>query len=222
MTDAIGQIVAFAVVVAISPIPIIGVVLMLSTPRARVNGPAFLLGWVAGLTVAGAAVLLIAGGAGVDEPGAADGTSTLKLVLGIVCVFLAARQWRGRPRAGEAPEMPRWMDAVDHFTAGRAVALGVALSAINPKNLLLIVAAATAIAQTGAAAGDEIAALLVFVAIAALGPAIPVGVYVGMGARAKPILDDLKAWMSANNSVIMAAILLVIGAKLIGDGVGGF
>jgi len=36
--------------VALSPVPIIAVVLMLGTPRARVNGPAFVLGWVLGLT----------------------------------------------------------------------------------------------------------------------------------------------------------------------------
>jgi hypothetical protein len=36
--DAIGQILAFAVVIALSPVPIIAIVLMLGTPRARANG----------------------------------------------------------------------------------------------------------------------------------------------------------------------------------------
>ena len=40
---------ALAVAAAISPFPIIGVVMMLVTPRARSNGPMFLLGWLAGL-----------------------------------------------------------------------------------------------------------------------------------------------------------------------------
>jgi len=55
---AIGQILSFAVAVAISPVPIIGVVLMLSTPRARSNGPAFLVGWIFGLALLGTVVLL--------------------------------------------------------------------------------------------------------------------------------------------------------------------
>jgi hypothetical protein len=42
--EAIGQILPLAVVVALSPIPIVGVVLMLSTPRGRANGPAFVSG----------------------------------------------------------------------------------------------------------------------------------------------------------------------------------
>lgn len=46
LQEAIGSVLSFAVVVAISPIPIVGVVLMLGTPRARSNGPAFLAGWL--------------------------------------------------------------------------------------------------------------------------------------------------------------------------------
>ncbi|MFE6358522.1 hypothetical protein ACFVP3_00690 [Streptomyces sp. NPDC057806] len=43
MGDAVGQMLASAVGIAISPIPIIAVVLMLATPRGRVNGTAFTL-----------------------------------------------------------------------------------------------------------------------------------------------------------------------------------
>jgi hypothetical protein len=44
MWNAVGQVLPAAVGVALSPIPIIGVVLMLVTPRGRVNGPMFLVG----------------------------------------------------------------------------------------------------------------------------------------------------------------------------------
>ena len=53
MGQAIGQILPFAVGVGLSPVPIIAVVVMLATPRARANGPAFLLGWLVGLAVVG-------------------------------------------------------------------------------------------------------------------------------------------------------------------------
>jgi hypothetical protein len=39
--------------------------------------------------------------------------------------------------------------------------------------------------------------------------------------RARRILDELKAWMGGHNAVIMAVLCLVIGAKLIGDGISG-
>jgi hypothetical protein len=42
-----------------------------------------------------------------------------------------------------------------------------------------------------------------------------------MGARARTLLDGMRTWMSAHNSAIMAVLLVVIGAKLIGDGIAG-
>jgi hypothetical protein len=69
IADALGQVLSFAVGVALSPVPIIGVVLMLGTPRARSNGAAFVLGWVAGLSVVGAIVLLVSSGADASTGG---------------------------------------------------------------------------------------------------------------------------------------------------------
>lgn len=222
MAEAIGQVLPLGVVVALSPIPIVGVVLMLGTPRGHVNGPAFVAGWIAGLAVAGALALFVAGGAGASEGGApATWVSWLKILLGAVLLRVAFKQWRGRPRAGEEAALPGWMTGVDRFTVGRSAALAVALAAVNPKNLVLVLSAAAAIAQTGIAAGEQAAALAVFVLIGTLGPGIPVILYLTMGDRSKPLLDELRGWMAHNNATIMAVICLVIAAKLIGDGIGG-
>ena len=48
MGQAIGQILPLAVGVGLSPSPIIAVVVMLGTPQARANGPAFMVGWLVG------------------------------------------------------------------------------------------------------------------------------------------------------------------------------
>jgi len=222
VADAIGQVLSLAVGVSLSPVPIIAVVLMLGTPAGRRNGPAFLAGWVLALAVVSTIVLLVAGGAGASDGGEpATWVDVLELVLGALLLLLAVRQWRGRPRAGEAAELPKWMRTIDRFTVGRSLAMGTALSGINPKNLLLTVAAAAAVAQSGVSTGDEVVAMAVFVVLATLGPGIPVAIYFAMGERAAKLLDELKAWMGAHNAAIMAVLLLVIGAKLIGDGVGG-
>lgn len=223
MNQAIGQVLALAVAVGLSPIPIIGVVLMLATPRARSNGPAFIAGWVAGLAALGTVVLVVAGGAGAgDGNQPADWVNLLKLALGVALLLVALKQWRGRPRAGEAAELPSWMRSVDHFTAGRSAGLGVALAAVNPKNLVLVVGAAATIAQTGASAGKQAVALAVFILIGSIGTSVPVILYFAMGERSKRLLDELKGWMAQNNGTIMAVICLLIGAKLIGDGISGF
>jgi threonine/homoserine/homoserine lactone efflux protein len=222
MSDVIGQILSFAVGVAISPVPIIAVVLMLATARGRVNGPAFLLGWLAGLAVAGTVILLVAGGA--DASGGGEPPSWvgwLKLALGLGMLALAAKQWRGRPAEGKTAELPAWMKSIDSFKPGRALALAFALAAINPKNLLLTVSAAASIAQAGLDTGEQAIALGVFALIATLGVGTPVALYFVLGARSARMLANLRDWLGAHNPAIMTVLFLVLGAKLVGDGITG-
>jgi threonine/homoserine/homoserine lactone efflux protein len=222
VADAIGQVLSLGVGVALSPVPIIAVVLMLGTPRARVNGPAFVLGWILGLTVVGVIVLVVAGGAGANDAGEpATWVDWVKLVLGVLLLLVAVRQWRRRPHGAEEAALPKWMQAIDQFTPGRSFGIAAALSGINPKNLLLTTAAAAAIAQAGLDTGEEAVSLAVFILVGTLGPAAPVVIYFALGARGTKLLDGLKAWMGSNNTAIMAVLCLVIGAKLIGDGISG-
>ena len=113
------------------------------------------------------------------------------------------------------------MRTIDQFTPGRSFAIAAALSGINPKNLLLTVGAAAAIAQAGLDTGEQAMSLGVFILVGTLGPAAPVAIYFALGERATKLLEELKLWMGANNAAIMAVLCLVIGAKLIGDGISG-
>jgi hypothetical protein len=219
MNQAIGDLLPFAVGTALSPFPIIAVVLILATPRARINGPAFLLGWLFGLTLVGALILLVASGAGASDDGEpATWVSVVKLVLGALLLVLAVRQWGARHVEKPAP---KWMRAMDALAPGKAAGLAVLLAAVNPKNLILTAGAAAAIAGTGIPAGDQAIAFAVFVVIGSLGTGAPVVLYFVLGERSKSILDHLRSWMAANNTAIMAVLLLVIGAKLVGDGISG-
>ncbi len=222
MGNAIGQVLAFGVAVTISPIPIIAVVLMLATPRGRVNGPAFLVGWLAGLMVLGTVVLLVSSGAGASSEGEpATRVGWLKIGLGVVLASVALRQWKGRPKPGEEAELPDWMETLDAFTPVKAAGAGVLLSAVNPKNLLLTVGAAAAIAQTGTSAVTQEVALAIFALIGTVGPAIPVVISLTMGERGAEILASLKTWMGVHSAAIMTVLCAVIAAKLIGDGISG-
>jgi hypothetical protein len=223
MGEAIGQVLPMGVGVALSPIPIIAVVLMLVSRRARVNGPVFIVGWLVGLAAIGVIVLAIVGPNATDDDGEpATGVSWLKVVLGVLLVLVALREWRGRPRGGEDPPVPKWMGAIDAFTPVKAAGAGVVLSAANPKNLLLAVGAAAAIAQTGISGGEQAIAYAVFAIIGTIGVAAPVVIYFLMGDRAPELLAKIRAWMGHNNAVIMGVLCLIIGVKLIGDGIGGF
>jgi hypothetical protein len=198
------------------------VVLMLTTPRARTNGPAFVLGWLLGLGVVGEVVLALAGPGGASENGQpATWVSWLKLLLGVLLLLVAARQFRGRPHQGEEAPLPKWMGAIDRFTPPQALGGGAVLAGANPKNLLLAVGGAAAIAQTGIPGGQQAIAYAVFAVVGTLGVGAPVGIYLGMGKRSAELLGRLKDWMGQHNAVIMAVLCLVIGVKLLGDAISG-
>ena len=222
MGQAIGGSLPLAVGIALSPIPIIAVVLMLTSQLARVNGPVFIAGWLAGLAVVGAIVLAISGPGGASQSGSpATWVSWVKIVLGVLLLLVAARQFRSRPHGGEAPEMPKWMATIDKTSPPAAFGLAAVLSGANPKNLLLAVGGAAAIAQTGISGGQQALAYLVFAVIGTLGVGIPVVLYFAMGDRSAKLLAGLKDWMSEHNAVIMTVLCLIIGVKLIGDAISG-
>lgn len=219
IAQAIGDLLPSAVGVAISPVPIVAIVLMLGTPRARATGTAFALGWIGGLTVAVVIVSLISGGASSDG-GSSTAVGWVKLVLGLLCVAGSVKTWRGRPGPGEVAEMPAWMTGLDAIATGKAGVLGAALAGVNPKNLALSVAAAASVGQAALSGGETAVALAAFVLLASVSVAGPVAFYLLAPQRAAAPLNSLKDAMAEHNDVIMAVVLLVLGAKLVGNGIG--
>lgn len=217
MANAIGQILGNAVGVAISPIPVIALILMLLSRAATKHALAFLLGWLVGLTGMGLIVLAI--GVEASAGGESDSGGIVKIVIGALLLGLALRQWRARPQPGAEPTMPGWMAAIDEFTAVKALGLGLLVTVPNPKNLGLTVAAATTISGAGLDRGGEIVALLVFVGVASLTIIVPVVAYLVAGARAEAVLTSTQSWLLANHAAVMTVLFVVLGAKVLGDGI---
>jgi threonine/homoserine/homoserine lactone efflux protein len=223
MGRAVGSVLPLAVAVAIFPVPIIAVVLLLGSDRGRVKGIAFVLAWSVGLAMVGAAVLLVGAAADASESGEpATWVNALLLGLGLLAVAAAVKQWSSRPSAGEETPVPGWMRAIDNFTIAKSGGVGFALSALNPKNVLLTVAAAAEVAEAGLPASQQVAALLGFVLVASAGVLSPLALSFAPGDRSRDLLDGLRAWMARHIAVIMTVLLLLIGVKLIGDAVSSF
>jgi threonine/homoserine/homoserine lactone efflux protein len=223
MGHALGIVLPIAVAVAVFPVPIIAVVLLLGSDRGMAKGLAFAVAWCTGLVAVGAIVLVLAGTSDAGDAGdPAKWVSLVLLGLGLVLLALALTQWRGRPRAGEETPMPGWMRRIDDFTPFAAGKAGFALSALNPKNVLLTVAAATEVAHVGLPAGEEVAVLLAFVLLASVGVLTPLVVSLAVGERSRELLEGVREWMARYNAAIMTVLFLVIGAKLIGDAISGF
>jgi Sap, sulfolipid-1-addressing protein len=193
---------------------------MLTSRRARVNGPAFVVGWLAGLGVIGAIVLLLVGPSGASKSGGrASWLSWVEIMLGVLLLLIAVRQFRSRPRGGDELRMPEWTATIDKTTPAAALGLAAGLSGANPRNLLLATGGAAAIARTGIPGYQQAIIYLVFALIGTLSVGIPVVMYFVMGERSVKLLLRLKDWMTRHNASIMSVLCLVIAAKLIGDAV---
>ena len=112
-----------------------------------------------------------------------------------------------------------WIGVVDGIRPTMALGLGALLAGLNPKNLLLVVAGAVAITETGIPAGQQAAAYTVFAFVGSLGVAVPLVIYLATGDRAPETLARLKRWLGMHNNVITSGLCLVVAAKLVSDAV---
>jgi threonine/homoserine/homoserine lactone efflux protein len=218
----IGDILPLAVGIAISPVPIIAAILMLLSPQAKATSVGFLFGWLAGIIAAIVLFTLLSSVLPQRDSGPSPIAAVIKIVLGVLLLFLAIKQWRGRPAEGEQPELPKWMSAIDSMTAAKGLGLGFLLSAVNPKNLLLAIAAGLLIGGANLSIADSAVIIVVFVLIASSTVLVPVVSYLIASDRLAVPLDRLREWLVENNATIMAILLLVIGVTVIGKAIANF
>ena len=220
MFAAIAQSAPIAVGIIFSSIPLVAVTLALLTRPHKTAVLAFLLGWMAGITLVGSLVLLLADGSSRDAQATPGWLAWARIAIGGLLLVLAARQWRSRPRNGAVAPQPTWMDMLDTLSVPKAGGLGLALTTVNPKNLLLVVAGALSILAASPGPLGQWIALIVFTAIASLGVAAPAVLYLVLGDRAAAPLAQTKAWIVQNNATNMATVLLLLGLVVLGNGLG--
>ncbi|KAM9862360.1 GAP family protein [Leucobacter sp. BZR 635] len=221
LNTIIGEVLPLTIAIAISPLSIVAVVLMLLSPRAKQTGPGFFLGWLLGIAVPVTVSVLIAGL--LPEQAATGGKSVAQaithFVLAALMLLLALKGWRGRPKPGEDAPLPKWMSAIDSFTFGRALGLGLLLSGPRPKNLLIAASAGVIIGSAGLSAGQATIATAVFIGCAVSTVLIPVGAYFLAADRLRPALESLHRWLARENAIITTVLLTVMGALMLGKGI---
>jgi len=218
MGKTIVEVIGLGLAVAAVPIPMIAVILMLSSKSGARNALAFLGGWLVGIAGLGG-ILLAVDAAAVSQTEASDLGGYLRLVIGAALLVLGWKKWRSRPKGDEEPPMPGWMSAIEDFGAAKSFGTGLGLAAANPKNIGLIFAATATIATAGLSGNQEIATLLVFVVVSSLSVAIPVVGYLVAGSPTTPVLGRLRGWLVANASTLMSILFVVLGLVLVSDGI---
>jgi sulfite exporter TauE/SafE len=214
--SVVTGLIPLGLVVALSPITVIPAVLVLQAPRPRPTGLAFLAGWVLGLVALTALCVEASGLLGGLHKSPPSWASWLRAILGAALIAFGIYRWFTRHGHSESPG---WMRSFASITPARAALTAAALVVIRPDVLLICVPAGLAIGASGLDVTGNWVAAAFFVAVAASTVAVPILAYAAAGERLDDAMGRLKDWMEKNNAALMAAILVVIGAMVLYNGI---
>lgn len=216
--QAVANALPIAVGIAISPLAIVALMIILMTPRASRNAPAFLLGWLVGFLIVGVLASLIPGVE--NEPGDPKTLAGIvRIVLGLLMLALASRQWVKRPAAGQEPEVPSFFTRFIEMDAAHCALLGLLLSAVHPKNLPLIAAGTAAIGAYDLSLGATILAFSIFTILSSATILLPIAGYLLAAQRVATLFERWKVWLIRNNGIVVMLMLLLFGVLLISRGI---
>jgi len=219
--EAFGAVLPVAVAMALSPVPIIAVLLVLLAPTGRAAGLCFAVGRLLGVAGVVGVFAVLSDGVELTDAGAPV-VAVLRLLVGVTLMVLAAAKWRGRARSAEEATLPGWMGAIEGSSPARALWVAILVSVANPKELLLGVGAGLTIGSTGLPLGATLAVGAAYTAIACVSVVGPVVAFVAAPDSMRGRLQRLRLGLVRHNDAIMSVVLLVIGAALIGGGLSDF
>ncbi|MFE6734821.1 GAP family protein [Microbacterium sp. NPDC057650] len=220
MIEALAELLPMAFVLALSPLPIMAVILALMAPSGLRGGIMLVLGRLLSLLVAvglaGVAAEYLA-----DLSGGGVWGAVLQLLLGSGLVIAAFVSWSRRPRGGKAA-LPAMLESITRAQPARAFGLGLLVTVTNPKDLAIAIGAGLSIGATIDGIPGAFGAAAVFALIATLTAVAPLVAFVVLGEGAGDVLTAVRDWLTTNLTLVLAVILLLIGVLLISDGLAFF
>ncbi len=109
--------------------------------------------------------------------------------------------------------------SIDSFSPAKSFGLAVLLSLTNPKELALAIPLGVTIGGALLSVGETVLVGTIFVVVASVSTAVPVIAFALAPDLMRPVLDRLRTWLTANHSVVMGVLLVVIGAIVTGSAI---
>jgi hypothetical protein len=215
MFDIVSGLVPAALGVALSPAALIELILVLFSKRARVNGLVFvatLMVSIFAVAAIGAFAMKVTTDDSTDQPSIAKGI--VLLVLGVFALVIARRNWTRRTDTS----VPKMFDSIANMGPGAVFVLAVGAVPLNPKNLVMVLAAGAQAAASGEPTATVVTALVVFTLLAASPFLVAIGYVLIAGDGARQRLGVVRDWLMSHNRLIMAIVLGVLGVVIVGQG----
>ena len=216
--DAIKHVLPMTFGIVASPSPMIAIIILLMTQRAKLNASSFLLGWYTGLIGVGLIVLIIPGLAK-KSTYTPSNLAWARLILGSVFLIVSIFIARKIPRKGRQAPPPRWLPKLDSFGFLQSFTFGFFFAAPNIKNSSLVAAGMTSIIPFSLRLDQELLILILFCLVASIGVLIPPVVYLLFRGNAESVFNAMKKWLIMNRALILFLLVIIIGLLWVYQGV---
>ncbi|MFV0252528.1 MAG: GAP family protein [Beutenbergiaceae bacterium] len=217
MLTVIGQFLPNAFGIALSPMPLIFLLVLMFSSRPRIKAISLVLGWWIGVALM--AGLVIALGLEPSTNGPRAGMGWVNLAMGLLFAFLAVTSWRGRPRPDKPSRDPGWMSKVDDMSPIAVLGFTAVLIAINAKNTALIVTGALWISGSAIPILQQIIALAIFAVLSSAFALAITAAFLLAGQRVEPMLTALKEWLERNNAYVMTFLFAYLAVSALGKAI---
>ncbi|MEJ2009712.1 MAG: GAP family protein, partial [Acidobacteriota bacterium] len=149
MIQAIGDTLPIITAIMISPIPVAGLIVVLTSKRGPIKSVAYGMGFFAALWLP-TFFLAWSGQKMIAVSGSSGASSTWSILIhagmGVVLLVVAILAFRNHLRKTSPATEPRWMKTLDSASMLMVFALGGIIT-LNPKNVPLLISAAVDYAQ---------------------------------------------------------------------------
>lgn len=219
MLNVLLQFIPLAVA-AIAPVMVVAVILMLSSKGGLGKSVAFILGRILCYILWGVLFIALAGkvaSANSDETSTAS--LAIKTLLGGLLLVLAVKSYLGEDDPDAPP--PKWMSALDKANPGVLLGIGVLLSIVQFRFVLLMMAGATSIAEAQLSLVQVVISLAVLILAMIWPQLLPIVLYVVMGDRAQAVLESMNHWLAQNQRMVNVVVLGLFGVVLLSQGLVG-
>lgn len=135
--------------------------------------------------------------------------STILLVVALLFLVTVARELFGADDPAAPP--PKWMTMLTSASPTIAFLIGAGIVAVSLKAWVFTLAAISVIGNAELGRAANVVSYVVFVALAAIGNLLIVGLAAIFPGRSRPVLDRTLAWLQHNDRPIMIVVGFVFG-----------
>lgn len=138
------------------------------------------------------------------------------LIFGLLLLILAIRSYFGEDGADDQDSPPpKFMTILDQVGPIKLFGLGIAISIMQPRFIIFVLAGASIIADAKLPASENFISILVLALLMVWAMFIPIIVLLVMGNRRTSAMKSMREWLVSNQRMINVVVMFFFGILMI-------